>query len=143
MLSNKELFDYVELELKNRGIIEAFEKENGKIKGRMMITLIDIHEELDIEVPDGIDPLAFMGTFDFYDCSVGIAIDWNTMEPFTDLWVTPQVEDATIVDQHWVEFFLTTLLENLKKDGFGVPMYTFISNTSDFTVIPVSSNDGD
>ena len=142
MLADKELFDYVESELKKRGIIDDFEKENGKIRGRMMITQIDLPEELNIEVPEGVRPLAFMGTFDFYDCAVGIAIDWNTLEPFSGLWITPQADDAQEPNEHWIEFFLKTLLGNFKEDGsYGVPMYTFATDCSDFTVVPISPDD--
>ena len=144
MLADKELFDYVESELKARGIIDDFEKENGKIKGRMMITQIEFPEELEIEVPEGVRPLAFQGSFDFYDCAIGIGIDWNTLEAFTQLWVTPQIEGANKPDEHWIRFFLKTLIENFKEDGsYGVPMYSFMTRTSDFTVVPVAPDEED
>ncbi len=142
MLTDKELFDYVESELKARGIIEDFEKENGKIKGRMMITQIEIPAELGIEVPAGVKPLAFQGSFDFYDCAIGIGLDWNTLETFTGLWMTPQVEGAKEPDELWIEFFLKTLIKNFKEDGsYGMPMYTFVTDTSDFTVVPVAPDE--
>ena len=138
MLADQELFDLVESELKARGIIDRFEKENGKIRGRMMITQIEFPEELDIQVPEGVKPLAFQGSFDFYDCAIGIGIDWNTLKPFTGLWMTPQAVDADQPDMAWIEFFLKTLFENFNEDGgYGTPLYTFASETSDFTVIPV------
>lgn len=145
MLADKELFGNVEEALKDRGIIDEFEKANGKIKGRMMITKIEFPEELGIEIPESVEPLAFQGTFDFYDCAIGIGIDWKTREPFTDLWVTPQVEDADEPNEHWIEFFLKTLIGNFDEDGsFGVPLYTFATNTSDFMVVPIAEGeDGD
>ena len=45
MLINQELFDTVEQALSKNGTIEDFENENGKITGRMMITLTDIPEK--------------------------------------------------------------------------------------------------
>lgn len=50
MLADKDLSGYVEPKLKARGIIDEFEKANGKIKGRMMITKIEFPEELGIEI---------------------------------------------------------------------------------------------
>jgi hypothetical protein len=138
MLFDKELFDVVEESCIKNGVISDFEKTNGKIKGRMMITLIDIPEELGITIEDQENPpLAFGASFDFYDCSLGIALYPKTMKFVSGVWVTPQVEDAEPPAKEWIKFFIKTLAESIDEDGsFGYPMYTFISDTGDFTCIP-------
>ena len=45
MLADKEMFFKVEDTLRERGIIEKFEEENGKITGHMMITMTEIPPE--------------------------------------------------------------------------------------------------
>ena len=83
--------------------------------------------------------MVFQGTFDFCDCAVGVGIDWNTLKVFTGMWVTPQAADAEAPDEHWMGFFLKTLIENFEEDGsYGIPMYTFIAHSGEFTVIPVA-----
>lgn len=47
MLKDKKAFEKVEESLKEKGIIEKFENENGKILGRIMITLTDKPDILD------------------------------------------------------------------------------------------------
>lgn len=42
MLFDEKLFQIVEQECIKQGVIADFEKDNGKITGRMMITVIDI-----------------------------------------------------------------------------------------------------
>ncbi|MCD8161629.1 MAG: hypothetical protein LUE61_10810 [Clostridiales bacterium] len=70
MLADAEQFDVVERMLRENGSIEKFEKESGKILGRMMITRGEVPDDLDIVVPAGSH--VFIGTFDFYDCSLGL-----------------------------------------------------------------------
>ena len=53
------------------------------------------------------------------------------------MWITFQTEDAEQPSQEWAQFFLETLFSNINDDGsYGVPMYTFTSDTSDFTCVP-------
>lgn len=140
MLRDPEMFDVVENILTENGTIDNFEKENGKIKGRMMITLTEIPEELGIQGGEGIH--AFDCSFDFYEASIGLAINTATRELAGGLWVTPQVEGADAPDETWVEFFIKTLVENIDEDGsFGVPMYTFTTDEADFTVVPSPPED--
>ena len=80
MLANPELFQMVEDELKKQGVIQRFEEEQGEIIGRMMITLGNVPDDLkdEIEMSDG--DCVFIGTFDFYDASVGIDSEERAMD---------------------------------------------------------------
>ena len=139
MLADKEKFDRVETELRARGLMDQYEHEKGKVRGRMMIMQTTIPEELGVSVPECACPCAFLGTFDFYDCAVGIAIDMNALKPITGVWVTPQVEKADAPYRVWQEFFLKTLFENIDEDGsFGVPICTFVWDEGDLTIVPVA-----
>lgn len=135
MLIDKTAFENVETILHNNGSIQRFESESGKILGRMMITLGEIPANLGIEQSDG--ARAFIGSFDFYDSEVGIAINPRTKELSSGLWVTPQKEGAEAPAQDWIEFFLKTLVDSFGDDGsFGVPIYAFVNDTTSMTVIP-------
>ena len=139
MLANPELFQTVEKVLNEQGIIQRFEAENGKIIGKMMITLGEVPENLkaEVEVDDG--DFAFIGTFDFYDSEIGLVLNTATKQVKCGLWVTEQKEDAEAPSEDWVHFFIETLVKNIHEDGsFGYPLYTFCSSTGDFTVVPES-----
>lgn len=103
MLFDIEAFEKIEKELLEKGKIEEFEKENGKIKGRMMITLGNIPDDLEIELKN--DFFVFIGSFDFYDASVGVAIDKEAKEFAGGLWITPQADDAEQPSKDWIKFF--------------------------------------
>lgn len=138
MLFDEKLFQIVEQECIKQGVIADFEKDNGKITGRMMITVIDIPAgiEVDKKIADQ-SLVAFGGSFDFYDCSLGVALYPESMQIASGVWVTPQSPDAEPPAQEWVEFFITVLCESIDENGnFGYPMYTFISDMGDFTCIP-------
>ena len=49
MLADKEMFFKVRNILRERGILEKFEEENGEITGHMMITMTEIPPELGID----------------------------------------------------------------------------------------------
>ena len=137
MLENPELFDDVENVLNDQGIIPRFEKENGPILGRMMITLTEIPEDLDLNLEQYEGLYAFKCTFDFYDCALGLVLDTKDMKPASPIWITPQVDDAVQPDEVWIEFFVQTLAENMSGSaGFGIPMYTFVNDHDSFTVVP-------
>ena len=79
MLADKEMFFKVENVLREQGILEKFEEENGEITGHMMITMTEIPPELGIDkISDSIRALC--ASFDFYDMMIGIAFDIDTME---------------------------------------------------------------
>lgn len=138
MLVDKELFFEVENILREQGTLERFEEQNGEITGHMMITMMEIPPELGFDgISDSVR--AFCASFDFYDMMIGLAFDLNTMELIPHMWFTPQTDDAVEPSSEWVEFFVKTLCENISEEGFGVPIYSFVNDHSDFTVVPTKS----
>ena len=136
MLKDKKAFDVVEKSLEEKGIIEKFEKENGKILGRIMITLTDKPDF----VNEGINNKNvhfFECSFDFYDFTLTIGLNVKTKEPICGIIVNTEDGKEKNIDRAWVEFFIKTLVENISDDGsFGIPMYSFVNDKSDFTVVP-------
>ena len=107
MLINQELFDTVEQALSKNGTIDDFENENGKITGRMMITLTDIPEDIEIE-KNKKSIYAFACSFDFYDVSIGIVLDTKELKVLSPIWATEQIPNAEQPDRVWIDFFLKT-----------------------------------
>ena len=137
MLINVDMFKTVDSILTEQGIIEKFEQEHGKITGRMMITTGEIPKDLDIKIDMQNHPQVFDCSFDFCDTVISMALYTATKEVAAPLWITRQTEDAKEPEEEWIEFFIQILIENIKDDGsFGIPMYTFFNNTSNFTVVP-------
>ena len=142
MLADKEMFDSLEDYLIRSGKLGKFESENGKIKGRMMITLAEVPDGMDVKYVDGKTPLAFEASFDFYDVKLGIAMYPDTKQPATGIWIIPQKENAKQPSREWIEFFIEKLAESIEDDGsYGVPMYSFINDSCDMTVIPTKEYD--
>lgn len=138
MLYNQELFDRVERALSKKGVIEDFEKENGKIKGHMMITLADPPK--DVKIKTNKSTHYFEATFDFYNCSLGIMFDVKRKQAKSGIFMTPQKDNAEGPAEEWIEFFIRILINGIEPDGsFGYPMYTFISDEADFTVVPTEN----
>ena len=138
MLSDARQFAIVEEALEQNGIIQRFEKDHGKITGRMMIALADTPDGLPVKTEGG-SFHTFECSFDFYDTSLGICIDTKTLQVACGMWATPQKEDADMPSREWIEFFLDTLMSHISDDGsFGAPMYTFVNDVSDFTVVPTA-----
>lgn len=136
MLVDNNIFNIVEQLLSKNGTIEEFENKNGKITGRMMITLTDIPEDIEID-KNKKSIYAFECSFDFYDVSIGVVLDTKELKALSPIWATEQVPNAEHPDSMWIDFFLKTLVENILDDGsFGVPIYTFLNNNSDFSVVP-------
>lgn len=137
MLKDKRMFDIVEETLKNNGKLSEFEKEYGKIKGRMMITIGEIPDELGVTIEGDKKPTAFEASFDFYDSIIGFALYADTKEAATGLWVTPQKKGAAEPDRAWIEFFVEKLMESIRADGsFGTPVYSFVTYDRDMTIVP-------
>lgn len=142
MLFDQEKFSLVESIVTENGTIARFEKENGKVKGRMMIDLIEPPEDLGVDIPSG--SYCFSASFDFYDSTIAMVFNPVTRTVGSGLWVTPQIENADPPEQEWVEFFIQTLVDNIGSDGsFGIPMYTFISDSADSTVVPTQAQEAD
>ncbi|WP_251178065.1 hypothetical protein [Adlercreutzia agrestimuris] len=138
MLKDCDAFSSIENTLREVGTLDAFEKENGVILGRAMI--------VEGEIPEGVvikgsgKPQAFICTFDFFDCEMGIALDVVTKEPMSGIWITPQIEDAEPPTEEWVEFFIDKLMGSVSSKGsYGTPVYSFVNNETDLTVIPTES----
>ena len=137
MLIEKDLFETVENELTANGVIRDFESENGKITGRMMITLTDIPDDIEVEYKEGKKPQAFTASFDFYDMTVGLALYTDLKEPASGIWMIPQAEDAEVPSDDWINFFIEKLFQSINDDGtFGIPIYSFVNDTCDMTIVP-------
>ncbi len=138
MLADPEMFERVESYLRENGQIERFEQENGKIKGRMMITLAEIPEGIEVTPNGDAVPQAFEASFDFYDAVIGIAMYTAERKAATGVWVTPQKEGAEHPSMDWIKFFIKTLIEHIGFDGTsGYPIYSFVNDTCDMTIVPV------
>lgn len=139
MLANPEAFRTVEEAMKAMGVLEKFEKENGPVLGRAMITLTEIPESIPVQRQDRENLTAFEISFDFCNVALGIAVDVKKKTLETSVWGRSQTPGAERPAQEWVKFFLNTLFEHIGDDGsFGIPMYSFVNNTSDFTAVPAN-----
>ncbi|WP_273234220.1 hypothetical protein [Ileibacterium valens] len=134
MLADEKMMLAVEQSLKEQGVIEQFEHENGPVRGRMMITIGEVPENLVFEVPEGFYP--FIGTFDFYDSQVGVVFNPATMQAASGIWTTPQKSDAEAPDRSWIDFFVQTLVQHVQGESFGLPVYSFVTDESDLTIVP-------
>jgi hypothetical protein len=137
MLVDQEMFDSVQEFLSRNGKLEKFESEYGKIKGRMMITQAQVPEGIEVKIIPEKTPRAFEASFDFCDSTVGMAIYTDTKEAATGIWITPQIDGAEPPTQDWIEFFIEKLLDSIDEDGtYGVPIYSFVNDTCDMTIVP-------
>ena len=136
MLIDQAKFEIVEKTLIEQGKIEAFEKENGSILGRMMITADDMPEELSEELENKDDLIVFTASFDFYDMTVSAAVYTKSKE-IAKMWITPQDDDAEQPAREWISFFIEKLFEGIDDEGgYGIPMFSFVTDSSDMTVVP-------
>ena len=136
MLIDKDKFEIVEQMLVEQDKIEAFEQENGEILGRMMITIDTMPEELADEVEIKDDLTVFTASFDFYDMTVSAAVYTQSKE-VAKMWLTPQADDAEQPAREWISFFIEKLFMGIDDDGgYGIPMCSFVTDTTDMTVIP-------
>ena len=136
MLIDKSKFENVENMLIEQGKIEAFEQENGAILGRMMITTDTMPEELAEEVEIKDDLTVFTASFDFYDMTVSAAVYTQSKE-VAKMWLTPQADDTEQPAREWISFFIEKLFMGIDDDGgYGIPMCSFVTDTSDMTIVP-------
>ncbi len=137
MLIDKEQFETIEQELIANGKLADFVANSGEIKGRMMITLGEVPDNIEVRAEEGRPHYAFEASFDWCDAVIGIAMFPDTVEPASDMWLTPQKAGAGAPPQEWIEFFVEQLFEGFKEDGsFAVPIYSFVSETSEMTIYP-------
>ena len=136
MLIDKDKFEIVEQMLIEQGRIEAFEQENGAILGRMMITTDTMPEELAEEVEIKDDLTVFTASFDFYNMTVSAAVYTQSKE-VAKMWLTPQADDAEQPAREWISFFIEKLFMGIDDEGgYGIPMCSFVTDTSDMTIVP-------
>lgn len=134
MLADARLFAEMEQRVIKNGMLTTIEENGGPIKGRMMITLDAVPENVAKEM-DGKKVYAFKGTFDFYDAEIGIAIEPEGVKAASGIWITPQKEGAENPSAEWVQFFVNVLVKNMPGDGsFKVPIFTFANDNRAFTV---------
>lgn len=139
MLSNPEQFKTVESALKAMGTIEAFEADNGQILGRAMITTTDIPDGVTVKRTDRENLTAFEISFDFCNVALGVVVDTKKKTLESSVWGRYQVAGAQHPSEEWVKFFIRTLFEQIGDDGsYGIPMYSFVNNTADFTAVPTA-----
>lgn len=125
-----------------KDIIQDFEMNNGKITGHMMITEGKIPDELNLKLDNSRPYFIFEGSFDFYDSKISMGLYLDKFEPIGKLWQTPQNLNAKPIDKIWIEFFVQNILDNISDKGdFGIPMYFYMNDSSDFSVVPAMNDE--
>ena len=144
MLNDPELFQNVENALRTMGTIKTFEDENGPILGRVMITRTEIPAGVNVPRTDRENLTAFEASFDFCNVALGIVVDTKKKTLESSVWGRYQTPGAERPSDEWVKFFIQTLFEHIADDGsFGIPMYSFVNNTADFTAVPTATMPSD
>lgn len=141
MLIDPSSFKRLEESLTEQGKIEKFEKESGKILGRVMITIGSIPDDIREDVlrdNEEDDLIIFNCSFDFYNSTLGIALYKKDLKLASRIWITEQEEGAEKPSQDWIEFFIRLLVEYVieSNDGFGYPIYAFVNNNSEMVIVP-------
>lgn len=140
MLIDPSSFKRLEESLIEQGKIEKFEKESGKILGRVMITIGSIPDDIKEDVlrdNEEDDLIIFNCSFDFYNSTLGIALYKKDLKLASRIWITEQEERAEKPSQDWIEFFIRLLVEYVieSNDGFGYPIYAFVNNGSEMVIV--------
>ena len=137
MLSDPESFEKVEKELRAMGTIGSFEANNGPVLGRVMILTTEIPSSIPVKREDREGLVAFEASFDFCNVALGVVADPVRKTLESSVWGRYQTPGAERPSNDWVKFFITTLFEHIGPEGqFGVPMFSFVNDTSDLTVVP-------
>ena len=137
MLANPEMFRTVEDNLKSMGVIQRFEETNGPILGRVMITRTEIPDGVKVQRTDRENLTAFEASFDFCNVVLGVVTDTKKKTLESSVWGRYQVAGAQRPSEDWIRFFIQTLFEHIDDSGnYGVPMYAFVNDSSDFTLVP-------
>ena len=141
MLIDASSFKRLEDSLIEQGKIEKFEKESGKILGRVMITIGSIPNKIKEDVlrdNEEDDLIIFNCSFDFYNSTLGIALYKKDLKLASRIWITEQEEGAEKPSQDWIEFFIRLLVEYVieSNDSFGYPIYAFVNNDSEMVIVP-------
>lgn len=139
MLKEEKKFDKLGQKLFMDGVLQDFEKKNGPIKGRMMVTEGKIPPEmlakLQPELMKNPKWIVVEGSFDFSNYTIGMVVGLNPIKPLSNGWLTPQLGHPGMQpDQHWQEFFMEKVLDNIDDHGqIDLPLYTWISDKNDLT----------
>lgn len=137
MLSDPESFEKVEKELRAMGTIASFEADNGPVLGRVMILTTEIPSSIPIKRQDREGLVAFEASFDFCNVALGVVADPVRKTLESSVWGRFQTPGAERPSNDWVKFFITTLFEHIGPEGqFGIPMFSFVNDNSDLTVVP-------
>lgn len=91
MLIDPSSFKRLEDSLIEQGKIEKFEKESGKILGRVMITIGSIPDDIKEDVlrdNEEDDLIIFNCSFDFYNSTLGIALYKKDFKLASRIWIT-------------------------------------------------------
>lgn len=134
---DEQLISDTEDALRTDGVLNDFEAQNGPIQAHMVINQVTIPKDVRDSVLPVAGAVAFEATTDFFDCTIGVVLEPHSMKVCSNVWATPQRQDAPAPSNDWVDFFLQTLSGNIEKDGsYGVPMCVFMSEKASFTTIP-------
>ena len=139
MLKDETKFDQLGQKLFMKGVLQDFEKKNGPIKGRMMVTEGKIPPEmltkLQSELMNSSNWIVVEGSFDFYNYTVGMIVDLTTGKPLANGWLVPQLGHPGMQPaDKWQEFLIEKVVEAIDEKGkINLPLYVWISDRSDLT----------
>ena len=134
VLFNEELFQTVENTVRANGALSRFESECGSVLGRVQIAEIEPPSEI-VSGIDASDYIAFGCSFDFYDATLGIALDRETHMPVSSIWITEQVSGTEAPSKEWIEYFIEELMGVFEADGsYGMPLFSFVNDTAGMTL---------
>ncbi len=137
MLIDKKLFEQIEQSLKDNGKLAEFERENGEVLGRMMITTGTLPAALAAEAKLDDKAVVFECSFDFCDVVFGVAVDIKTLKVVVPLWTMSQTDEVEEPAREWSTFFIKTLFRYISLDGtYRVPVCTFINNDATYSYAP-------
>lgn len=139
MLKDEKKFDQLGQKLFMKGELQDFEKKNGPIKGRMMVTEGKIPPEMLVKLQPELmkDPkwIVVEGSFDFNNYMIGMVVGLNPIKPLTNGWLIPQLAHPGLQPaKEWQEFFMEKVMEHIDDKGkIDLPLYTWISDKNDLT----------
>ena len=135
MLADKNLFSLIEYSLRENGSLPDFEKNNGKVKGRMMIRPVQIPDEIFNHIDTDREFYALEGSFDFFNASICAVLYRNPKEFDENMWFSLQNETAEDPTQEWIDYFLNTVWDAIPENGdFSMPVFSFVNEKNALTV---------
>ena len=135
MIADKNLFSLAEYTIMQKGVLQAFEKENGKIMGRMLILPAAIPDEILGLIDAEREMVAFEASFDFIDTTIGAVLYRNPKGFDENMWFGLQREDSVEPTQDWIDFFLNAVWDQIPDEGeFHAPFFSFINEKNALTI---------